>query len=265
MSILDKLEKKFRYAGIPNITLYLVFGQAFVYVLGMSGQSQIFHVIALVPALVLRGEVWRVVTFLFTPPASHPIFLFFALYLFYIMGSALEQYWGTFRYNVFLLIGYVATVAVSFFTPYAAASVIFLGGSVFLAFATLNPNFELLIFFILPVKIKWLALLTWVGYGYTILMGDWTSRLLILASLCNYFVFFARDIALRIRTGRWKMERKAKEFARQNEPVHRCVICGVTDKDKPDMTFRYCTKCAGTPCYCVEHIQNHEHITTAAE
>ncbi len=265
MSLLDKLEKKFRYAGISNITLYLVFGQAMVFVLAMSGKSNILHAIILVPALVLQGEVWRIVTFLFMPPANHPIFLFFALYLFYIMGSALENYWGTFRYNVFLLIGYVATVAVSFLTPSSMASVTFLAGSVFLAFATLNPNFTLMLFFILPVKIKWLALLAWLGYGYTLLMGGWTSRLMVIASLCNYFVFFARDIALRFRSSRWKMERQAKEFARQNEPVHRCVVCGVTDKDNPDLTFRYCTKCAGTPCYCEEHINNHEHITTEAE
>ena len=192
MAVLDKLEKRFRKLGIPNITLYLVFGQAFVYVMAISGQQHVLSQIMLIPKLVLRGEVWRLFTFVFMPQAQHPIFLFFALYIFYLMGSSLENFWGTFRYNVFLLIGYVATVAVSFLTPYAPASVAFLGGSVFLAFATLNPNFQLRLFFMFPIEIKWLALLTWIGYAFTLITGSWSSRFLILASLCNYFVFFCR-------------------------------------------------------------------------
>jgi hypothetical protein len=260
MGVLDKLEKKFRRVGIPNITLYLVFGQGLMYFLAMTNRPEIVKLIALIPIQVLRGEVWRLVTFVFTPPSTHPIFLFFALYLFYLMGTSLENYWGTFRYNLFLLIGYLATVAVSFLTPSFPASVTFLAGSVFLAFATLNPNFQLLLFFIVPVKIKWLALLTWISYGVMMLSPGWTTRLLILASICNYLVFFGRDILLRIRAGRWRMERKAREFSRQNDPIHRCSICGITDKDNPEMTFRYCTKCEGTPCYCQDHIRNHPHL-----
>jgi hypothetical protein len=263
MALLDKLDKKFRKYGIPNLTLYLVFGQALVYVMAISGQEHVIGLITLVPALVMRGEVWRLFTFVFMPQAQHPIFLFFALYIFYLMGSALENFWGTFRYNVFLLIGYVATVAVSFLSPYTPASVTFLAGSVFLAFATLNPSFRLMLFFMFPIEIKWLALLAWIGYVYQLIMGPWPTRFLVLASLCNYFVFFARDITLRIRSNRWKMERQAQEFARQNEATHRCVICGVNDKDHPEMSFRYCTKCAGTPCYCQDHIKDHEHIPGA--
>lgn len=261
MALLDKLEKKFRGYGIPNLTLDLVIGQLLVYILSLSGRvpSDFFY---LIPAKVLEGEVWRLLTFMFMPPLTHPLFLFFALYLFFLMGSSLENYWGTFRYNIFLLIGYVATVAASFLTPHYPATNIFLGGSVFLAFATLNPNFELALFFILPVKIKWLALLTWIGYFFQIAFGNWTTRLLVLASICNYLIFFGRDIILAIRARRWRMERTAREFARQNDPIHRCTTCGISDKDDPNMTFRYCTKCDGTPCYCQEHIKNHEHITS---
>ena len=261
MALLDKLEKKFRSFGIPNLTLHLVIGQSLVYILLKTERINL-DFIPLFPSYVLKGEVWRLFTFVIMPPLSHPIFIFFALYIFYLMGSSLENYWGTFRYNVFLLIGYVATVAVSFVTPDYPATNIFLGGSVFLAFATLNPNFELALFFILPVKIKWLALLTWLGYGFQLLFGTWSTRLLILASICNYLIFFGRDIVFRIRSHRWRMERKAKEFSRQNAPIHRCVICGITDKDDPEMAFRYCTKCEGTPCYCINHIKDHEHITS---
>lgn len=260
MSLLDKLEKKYRRFGIPNLTLNLVIGQSLIYILMMTGRINV-NILLLVPARVLQGEVWRLLSFLIVPPRTHPIFIFFALYLFYLMGTSLENYWGTFRYNIFLLIGYVATVTVSFLTPYYPATNVFLGGSVFLAFATLNPNFELALFFILPVKIKWLALLTWVGYFFQMIFGSWSTRLMVLASICNYLIFFGRDIAARIRSHRWRMEREAREFSRSKQPIHTCVVCGITDKDDPDMTFRYCTKCAGTPCYCSQHIHNHEHIT----
>ena len=260
MAFLDNLEKRFRKFGIPNLTLYFIAGQGVMFMMAQAN-PQILERMYLKPVLALHGEVWRLVTFLFMPPTFQPIFLFFALYLFYLMGTSLENYWGVVRYNLFLLIGYLATIGVSFLQPYSIASPAFLAGSVFLAFATLNPNFELMIFFILPVKIKWLALLTWIGYFWTLLVGDWLTRLLILASIANYLVFFYRDIWLRMRSGRWRMERQAQEFSRKNEAVHRCVACGVTDKDRPELTFRYCTKCAGTPCYCQEHIHNHEHVS----
>lgn len=260
MAFLDTVEKRFRKFGIPNLTLYLIAGQGIMFML-VQANPQILERIYLKPVLALHGEVWRLVTFLFMPPTFQPIFLFFALYLFYLMGTSLENYWGVVRYNLFLLIGYLATIGASFLQPYSIASPAFLAGSVFLAFATLNPDFELMMFFILPVKIKWLALLTWLGYFWTLIVGDWLTRLLILASVANYLVFFYRDIWLRMRSGRWRMERQAKEFSRKNEAVHRCVVCGVTEKDRPDISFRYCTKCAGTPCYCQEHIHNHEHVS----
>lgn len=260
MSLLDKLEKKYQRFGIPNFTLNLVIGQSLVYILAMTGRVNVDFLL-LVPNKVLQGEIWRLFTFVIMPPFTHPIFIFFALYLFYLMGTSLENYWGTFRYTVFLLIGYIATVLVSFFTPSYSATNLFLGGSVFLAFASLNPNFELALFFILPVKIKWLALLTWIGYFFQIGFGSWSTRFMVLASICNYLIFFSRDIVLRMRSHRWRMEREAREFSRQKDPIHRCVICGITDKDDPEMTFRYCTKCEGTPCYCNRHIHDHEHIT----
>jgi hypothetical protein len=262
MALLDKLDKKFRNWGIPNITLHLVIGQSLVFLLAMTERIDL-NFVPLVPALVLKGEVWRIVTFLFMPATFHPIFIVFALYLFYLMGTALENYWGTFRYNIFLLIAYIATIAVSFLTPYSASTNAFIGGSVFLAFAILNPDFQLALFFILPIKIKWLALLTWGLYLFRLIFGSWNERLLVLASICNLVVFFGKDTLLMMQSYRWRMERRAEEFARQNNPIHQCTACGITDKDDPTMEFRYCTKCDGTLCYCQDHIKDHEHITSA--
>jgi hypothetical protein len=260
MTLLDKLEKKFRPFGVPHVTLALVFGQALVFMFSLSQQMDISK-IALIPIKVLEGEVWRLFTFLLMPPTFHPLFLVFALYFFYLMGTALEHSWGAFRYNLFLLIAYLATIAASFITPYALSSNAFIGGSVFLAFAYLYPDFEILIFFILPVKIKWLALLTWIGYFFTMAFGSWSSRMLVLASVSNFLIFFGKDLFLKMRSNRWRMERRAREIATKNDPIHRCTVCGITDKDDVTMEFRYCTKCAGTLCYCQLHIKNHEHIT----
>ncbi len=258
MNLLDKLERKFRRIAIPNLTLYLIIGQAIFFVGSRSRQIDIGRAI-LLPELVLEGEWWRLFTFLFIPPASSVIFIFFAWYLFYLMGSALENGWGAFRYNLFLLIGWGVTVAVSFILPSLPASNLFLGGSVFLAFAFLYPEFQLYLFFILPVKIKWLAILTWLWYGYQFLTGSWQMRLMILASVSNFLLFFGKDILWRVKTGGRAMAAQARDLTKGKEPFHRCTVCGKTDVSHPSMEFRYCSECGGLG-YCMEHILNHGHV-----
>jgi hypothetical protein len=257
MGILDRLERRFRGFAVPNITLFLVLGQAFFYLAARSGQLDVSRMF-LVPSLVMQGEWWRLVAFLLIPPSSSMLFIFFALYIFYLMGTALENHWGAFRYNVFLLTGYALTVAVSFLTPGYPATNTFLGGSVFLAFAFLFPDFQLYIFFILPVKIKWLALLAWIGYGWSFLSGGLSTKFLVLASIGNVLLFFGRDIYWRIKTGKRKMAEQAKNIAGVREAFHRCEVCGKTDISHPDTEFRYCPECSGLG-YCMEHINNHVH------
>jgi Pyruvate/2-oxoacid:ferredoxin oxidoreductase delta subunit len=262
MSLLTKLERLLGRFAIANLSLYLVIGQVLVWGLALMAGFDIER-IALLPAAVLGGEVWRLVTFLLLPPNTHPVFIAFAWYLFYIMGSALEHYWGAFRYNAFVGLGWFLTTAVAFLTPGVYASNLFLAGSVFLAFAYLNPDFVMMIFFILPVKIKWLALLQWLFYGFILVVGPWSARLLVLAATGNFLVFFAGDIVSQVRTGRRRMAHQAKVFAAssdEREPRHRCRVCGKTDLTDPKMDFRYCSKCAGNQCYCPEHIFNHEHV-----
>lgn len=262
MNVLNQLERKFGRYAIPNLTLYFIAPQILFYALSFA-QPGILEAILLIPRRVLQGQIWRLLTFLAVPPVMNPIFAFFFWYLFYLMGSALENYWGTFRYNMYLLIGYAATVAISFLTPDTPSSNVFLQGSVFLAFALLNPDFQLYIFFILPVKIKWLALLTWISYGWIVIFGTWTSRLLVFASVCNYLIFFYDEIRDRMRTGRRHMASQAKHFGQGQEEkaFHRCIVCGITDLTHPNTDFRYCTECATAPCYCPEHLSTHEHVT----
>jgi len=272
MSLFNKLERALGRFAIPGLSLYLVMAQVGCWALVQFDRLNPER-IALMPAAVRAGEIWRLATFLFLPPrfgsgALDVVFLAFAWYLFFLMGSALEGYWGAFRYNLFIGLGWLLTAAGAWLTPFSYATNLFLAGSVFLAFAFLNPDFEMLIFFILPVKIKWLALITWIGYGYKLAVGSWPTRFMVLASIGNLLVFFAGDIVQRIRTGRRRMSHQAKVFAAapdEKEPRHRCHVCGKTDLTDPLLDFRYCSKCAGDQCYCPEHIFNHEHVTSDNE
>jgi hypothetical protein len=266
MSLLSKIERSLARFAIPNLSLYLVIGQVLFWGLALMTGFNLER-IALLPAAVMTGEVWRLATFLFFPPSLSSdtlsiVFMAFAWYMFYLMGSALEHYWGEFRYNAFIGLGWLLTVAMAFITPGVYASNLFLAGSVFLAFAYLNPDFTLLIFFILPVRIKWLALLQWLGYGYVLVVGPWPARLLVLAATGNFLLFFTGDILKRIRTGRRRLAFQARTAASQDghEARHRCRVCGKTDLSHPQVDFRYCSKCAGNQCYCPEHIFNHEHV-----
>ena len=270
MSLLDKLERRFGRFAVSNMTVGLIVLQVIVF--GMNFASQAgdgaaaaavgIEALLLVPDKVLEGEVWRLLTFLAVPPTMNLLFALFGWYLFYLMGTALEQIWGMFRYNVFLLIGYLATVGAAFVLPAFPASNVYLLGSVFLAFAAVNPNFVLHIFLILPVKIKWLAMLTWIGYGWTVLVGDWHVKLLVLASVLNFLLFFGREILYRIRGGRRHMAGQVTRMTKK-EPAyfHKCTVCGITDRSHRDMEFRYCSGCDGDHGYCADHLRNHEHIT----
>lgn len=264
MKILDRLERKIGRVFIPNLTLLLAFGQVALYLLAMMRTVQL-HTLALVPAKVMAGEAWRLITFPFVPVLSNMIFFAFAIYLFILMGGALEAYWGGFRYNLFLLIGYLATVAVSFATSLEPASNAFIYGSVFLAFAFLNPDFILQLFFVMPVQIKWLALITWIGYGAALIFGTWPMRLRVLAAVGNFFVFFLPDLTWRLRHGGRQMRWQARVAAarRDGEPFHRCAVCGATDRSHPEMIFRYCKACAGNLGYCQEHFPDHPHVAAA--
>jgi hypothetical protein len=195
------------------------------------------------------------------PPSWSPIWVVFALYLFYLMGNALESEWGEFRYNFFILVGWFATVAVSFIYPGNFSTNSYVLGSVFLAFAYLYPDFVIHLFFILPIKIKWLALIAWAGYGLTLIMGGWLDRLLVGAAILNFLLFFGKDILLTMKSRKRRMEFDARKLRDDSLPFHSCTVCGITDKQAPDMDFRVCAECSGDHEYCAKHIHAHPHKT----
>lgn len=256
----------FDRVAIPNITLYLIAFQVVCY-LAIMGQpdAHLEQRLLFDPAAAVHGEWWRAITFLFLPPLDNPIFAFFAWYFFWLMGTALEANWGTARYNLYLLIAALATILSGFGAYLLGApgfgTNIYIEQTVFLAFAALYPDFQIYIFFILPVKVKWIALVTWVLLGFQFLMVGWVAKAMLVAAVGNYLCFFWPEIVQRIKRGRRHMEQQVKrsvEAGVTGGAMHRCVICKATEKSHPDYEFRYCSECGGK-CYCLTHLREHQH------
>ena len=255
--LLQYLERKLARHAVPHVTILIALGQAAVWAMLMT-RPQLSLRLALVPDLVMVGEWYRLFSFVILPPGDG-ILTLFGIYLFYFMGESLEAQWGTVRYNLYLLIAYLATIAVAWINPGDPTLSTFIGGSVFLAFAWLFPDFQLMLFFVLPVKIRYLALLTWLVFGWTMIFGQWSERLAVLASVLNFLLFFGNDIFWRIRSNKRKMEQGFAQLRQRNTPLHRCTVCGVTERDDRSLEFRFCSKCDGAYEYCEIHLKNHEH------
>lgn len=267
MSWLNTIERRLEPLVPNNLTLYLVIGQTFVYLTSMLGVIDRSRVLLIPAAVTEGGEVWRLFTFIFYPPAQHWLFIAFALYFLYLMGSAIEEQWGKGRYALFLLIGYLLTVGVAFLTPYVPATNLFIGTSIFLAFAVLNPNFTIMLFFVLPVQVKWLGLLTGGWFLFQFAVGGVATKLSIAAALGNFLLFLGPELYRTLTSGQRRAV-QARQRQRERETPrhrHRCHICGKTDLTNPEMDFRYCSKCAGDQCYCPDHIRNHEHVLTDSD
>lgn len=271
MRLYHRFERAFGRFAIPHLALYLIGGQVMFLGLAQLAQFDVGKIVFL-PAAVMEGEIWRLFTFVLVPPVlgqlslTDAVFLALSWYFFHMISQALENYWGVFRFNVFFLLGWLLTVSLAFLTPRQETGYAFFAVSVFLAFAFLNPDFELYLFFLLPVKIKWFALVMWLGFAYAIASGGWQTRLGVLAATGNFLVFFAGDIVQRIKTGRRHMQQQVRRTGSRpsdDEPRHRCLVCGKTDRTHPQEDFRYCSQCAGEECYCTEHIRSHLHSVAA--
>ncbi len=198
MKWLYKLEYKYRKYSIENLMMVVVLGQAMVYFANMfAPAAQIASRLALSWNYILQGEVWRIITFIFVPStASSPIFLAIALYFYYFIGSTLERNWGAFKFNIYYLLGIVGALIAGLIYY-----IIFPGGyyyitteqlhlSLFFAFAMLYPNMQIMLFFVVPVKIKYLGFLSAALMAFQFIMSSWATRLAIIMSLINFFIFF---------------------------------------------------------------------------
>jgi hypothetical protein len=266
MSLLDRLAGRFGRFAVPHIGLALVFGQAIVYVgylaAGARG-GQFLNRFGLDLAAVGQGEFWRLFSFIMVPPTTNPFFLLFGLLFLWFTAGALESRWGAFRFNVFLLVGWLATLVAALIGHFAFAAGAVQGAlfltSIFLAFAWLWPDHKILLFFIIPVAVKWLALLFWIGLGIGLAGGDMATRLMILASIANFAVFCGSDVWRWINRGKRQIAQAVTAATSEAEPFHRCAACGVTELKDPQARFRMCTECVPAQEYCMVCLPGHIH------
>lgn len=264
--------------GVPNLMRYIVAANAVIYIFSLFDRSGLLlQTLAMDPAAVLRGQVWRLATYVLIP-TSGSFWLIISLFFYYWLGETLERLWGSAKFTVYYVSG-------ALLTALAALLVYFIDGismpiygagyvntALFMAYALTYPDAMVRIYFILPIKMKWLAILEAVLYALSVVRyavaGLWGMALMPVVAMLNLFIFFSPDLSrgadrfqARHRSEAVQFRKAVKEQKRQRGYNHKCEVCGRTDADFPDLQFRYCSKCTGYHCFCEEHIFNHVHHT----
>lgn len=256
--LLNFLEKKFGRFAISNLTYYLIIGQvlAFVFIYLNPDKRNLFYISG---DLLLKGDWWRIVTFLFLPLSSDILFTAFIWYIYYLYGTALETQWGSFRYLLYLFISIIATILLALIFPEVQLSNSYIYTSLFLAFAYLHPNFILYILFILPLKVKWLALVAWIFLGVNFLGGSLATKATILFSIINFLIFFGEDLWSNLKSRLSQNSLSVSKVTRKGKPNFICAVCGTNEIKNPDMEILYCSDCNPGTFYCGDHLQTHSH------
>ena len=284
MKFIDKLERKFGRFGIPNLTIYMIVCYVIGYAL-MIVNPGILNWLSLEPAYILRGQVWRLVTWVLYPPSTSGV-LWFAiavLFFYYPIGTSLERTIGTFKYTLYILSGVIFTILGAFILYFLLGGNVLVGNvfstyyislSSFLAYAMCYPDMQVLLMFIIPVKMKWMAIFYVVIVVYEmiqyVMAGAWYLVIPIVASLLNFIIFYfgTKDFS---RYNPKEIHRR-NEFRRAMEPQgrmksgsgsvtkHKCAICGRTELDDPNLEFRFCSRCNGNYEYCQDHLFTHTHV-----
>lgn len=266
MRLLDKMERKFGKFAIKGLMMHIVTLNMLVFLLSFVQQDifseNIIYKLGLIPELVLQGQIWRLITFVFIPPDSSPLFMVFALILIYIFGSGLEQELGSFKFNIYYFTGILFIIIASMITGIPNMSPHYLNLSLLFGFARFNPKFEIRLFFILPIPIKYIAWLNWGFMAYSFILGGTAGKITVAAAVANYFLFFGREIFSnsKMRSGSVVRKTKYQKGLKTKHTAHKCTVCGITEKDDIQMEFRYCSTCEGDYEYCMEHLKDHEHI-----
>ena len=267
---LDRFCRKYPRFSLPNLMMYVVIGNALVYLLDQFSRGTFSLLLYFSRSAIFRGEIWRLLTFVFVPDYFDSVlFLALSLYFYYFIGSSLEREWGSQRFTVFYFMGVALNIVTGLLTGYASMTYVNL--SLFFAFATLYPDTQFLLFFIIPVKAKWLAWVDAAIFGWGIISSlIWGPRLYALVpvvAILNYILFFWSDFSYLLGRFRHRHSRQTVNFksaqkaAKEHKGyLHKCAVCGKTDTEYPDLEFRYCSKCNGYYCYCIDHINNHVHI-----
>ena len=269
--------------GIPNLMLYIVISNVAVYLLDMfsTGSVGLSDLLCFSLSAVLRGQVWRLVTFALIPEAGSPFSLIISCYFYYWIGSSLERQWGTAKFTcyylggmLFTLLGTILMSLVSGYslTIYGAGYVNF---AMFLAFAALWPDAQVLLFFIIPVRIKYLAYIDLAFFALSIVQyiaaGVWFYAIIPLMALLNFVIFFWPELQRFLKLENTRAKQAAhfhnttanarREAQQASAGERKCAVCGRTNRTNPELEFRYCSRCAGYHCFCSDHLFTHVHFT----
>ena len=283
MNFLNKMERKIGKYAIPNLMIYLIAAYCIGFVI-YTVNPNCMLMLTLSPYHILHGQVWRLITWILMPTDTRVFSLLIMALLYYQLGSALERSWGTFRFNVYIFGGMLFTVIGAFilYGIYAAAgtgsletiSLIssltfttnYINLTIFLAFAVMYPEMQILLFFIIPVKMKWMAVVYAVLIAINLILTSWGGRIAIIMSILNFLIFFLSTRNYR-RVSPKEIHRKQVFKAQMREPrrgsmvtKHKCAVCGRTELDDPNLEFRFCSKCDGNYEYCQDHLFTHQHI-----
>ena len=288
MRFIDKLERKYGRYGIENLTMYIIISYVLGYAL-MYINPGALSMLSLNVTKILQGQVWRLITWIVYPPStSSPLWFVIAiLFFYYPISASLEHTWGKFKFTLYILSGMIFTVIAAFILHFVMGGVLDgLGGiifstyyislSMFLAYSLTYPDMTVLLMFVIPIKMKWMSIVYAAIVIYDVaryfMNGAWFMALPIIASLLNFVIFFlgTRDF------NRYN----PKEIHRKNElkravnggsktvpfpgnsnavTKHKCAVCGRTEKDDPNLEFRFCSKCNGNYEYCQDHLYTHIH------
>jgi hypothetical protein len=265
MSWIDWLESRLSFLAIPRLIQMIAILNGLVFVLHLF-QPGYISLLTLQPALVMHGQLWRLVSYIFIPqivfqnlsPTVQPLFLFIYLWFMVWIGDALEQAWGPFRLTLYYVLGMIGVTIAAFFlgTGHGAGSdtTFFLNISLFYAFATLFPDIQIYVLFIIPLRVKWVALLSLAPILLALLLGPLVTKAAIVISLLNYFLFFGPLAFSRARERSNVQKRRIKFAAKSipaDEPLHRCAVCKRTEADAPELEFRVSRD--GQE-YCLDHL-----------
>lgn len=201
MTWLDKLERKMGKFKIPNLMLYIVIGNLMVYIFDIlflaKGMQPFDGYLAFIPSLIANGQIWRVLTFVLVPPSTSPVLLLFTLYFYYFIGTSLESAWGAFRFTFYYVVGMIGSIIAGLITGYATA--FYLNMSLFFAFAVLYPNQKVLLFFFIPIKIKYLGLIDAAFFVYSIFTAPFFGKIAAIMAIVNFLIFFGPSFVSTLR------------------------------------------------------------------
>ena len=292
MNLLDKLERKFGRYAIHNLMYYIIILYALGYVIVTFVPQFYVQYLSLDPTMILRGQIWRIITFIIYPPNTGLFYFLISMYLYYSIGRILEAQWGAFRFNLYFFTGVLLHVVAAFISCYVfganigpAFGTYYLNYSLFFAFAATYPDMQFLLFFIIPIKAKWLGIINGIYFGVTIVAGFLANYLpysvliglmnagiiahpaysaMALVSLANFLIFFFGMRSMRRYNPKEIYRRrtyaKSVKQGQKNAAMHKCAVCGRTEKDGEDVVFRFCSKCNGNYEYCQDHLFTHEHV-----